>query len=270
MAFSRTHSTAADGTFSAAGAAAWNANQTPSGADVGGIPYCPTATTETTSAGFTFNGSTLALAMGTITTAIGPQTWTETRNAVGVTFPGLKYTITDTASAAGSLAMQILGGASGTTDLFSVSKDGLISTSKNGAHAFYVNVSGQNPVGFGRNSSVGGMQIFTGTAATPSDTNSMVLFSGTTVARLDSAVVLSWSGSNITQASDAGLSRTAAGIVRVNNGTTGGGALELLEQTAPSGASNTARLFTQDNGAGKTQLMVIFGSGVAQQIAIEA
>ena len=42
------------------------------------------------------------------------------------------------------------------------------------------------------------------------------------------------------------------------------------EQTPPSApAANGYRIFAQDNGAGKTQLMVIFASGAAQQIAIE-
>lgn len=44
---------------------------------------------------------------------------------------------------------------------------------------------------------------------------------------------------------------------------------ELTEMTAPSGAANKARLFAVDNGAGKTRLMVQFGSGAAVQIAIE-
>lgn len=39
--------------------------------------------------------------------------------------------------------------------------------------------------------------------------------------------------------------------------------------SAPTGVANKAILFAQDNGAGKTQLMVQFGSGAAQQIAIE-
>lgn len=42
---------------------------------------------------------------------------------------------------------------------------------------------------------------------------------------------------------------------------------EIAAPAAP--AANTARIFAQDNGAGKTQLMVIFPSGAAQQIAIE-
>lgn len=46
--------------------------------------------------------------------------------------------------------------------------------------------------------------------------------------------------------------------------------LQGFEQTAPAVApANGYRIFAQDNGAGKTQLMVIFASGAAQQIAIE-
>ena len=47
------------------------------------------------------------------------------------------------------------------------------------------------------------------------------------------------------------------------------GYAHFTEMTAPAGAANSARLFTQDNGGGKTQLMVIFGSGAAIQLAIE-
>ena len=46
--------------------------------------------------------------------------------------------------------------------------------------------------------------------------------------------------------------------------------IQGAEQTAPSApAANGYRIFAQDNGAGKTQLMVIFATGAAQQIAIE-
>jgi hypothetical protein len=48
------------------------------------------------------------------------------------------------------------------------------------------------------------------------------------------------------------------------------GMLALTEQTAPSApAANGAIVFAQDNGAGKTQLMVLFATGAAQQIAIQ-
>ena len=49
----------------------------------------------------------------------------------------------------------------------------------------------------------------------------------------------------------------------------GGQALRFTERAAPVGTPDKATIYAKDNGAGKTQLMVIFGSGVAQQIAIE-
>jgi hypothetical protein len=50
----------------------------------------------------------------------------------------------------------------------------------------------------------------------------------------------------------------------------GGGYLDMYEITAPAApAANTGRLYFEDNGAGKTRLMCLFNTGVAQQIAIE-
>lgn len=69
---------------------------------------------------------------------------------------------------------------------------------------------------------------------------------------------------------DTGLARSAAGIIKVTNGSTGGGSLEMQEVTAPSaGATNIVRIYAEDNGAGKTRLMALFATGAAQQIAIE-
>ncbi len=46
--------------------------------------------------------------------------------------------------------------------------------------------------------------------------------------------------------------------------------IQGAEQTAPSAPpANGYRLYAQDNGAGKTQLMVLFNSGAAQQLAIQ-
>lgn len=45
---------------------------------------------------------------------------------------------------------------------------------------------------------------------------------------------------------------------------------QLTEMTAPAaGASDTVRIYAVDNGAGKTQLMALFATGAAQQIAIQ-
>lgn len=47
------------------------------------------------------------------------------------------------------------------------------------------------------------------------------------------------------------------------------GWLELSERTAPTGLSNSARIYAKDNGSGKTQLVVIFATGAEQVIATQ-
>ncbi len=71
-------------------------------------------------------------------------------------------------------------------------------------------------------------------------------------------------------AADIALTRNAAGIFGITNGSTGGGALNLIEMTAPSApAANSVVLYAEDNGGGKTRLMARFPTGSAVQIAIE-
>ena len=79
-----------------------------------------------------------------------------------------------------------------------------------------------------------------------------------------------WSSDADANSYDIALARSAAGVVKVTNGSTGGGSLEFLEQTAPSAPSADAvRIYAEDNGSGKTRLMALFPTGAAQQIAIE-
>jgi hypothetical protein len=70
------------------------------------------------------SGAGLSISAATATTDVQALSATQMWNNASVTFTGWKFTIIDTASASGSLALQILGGASGTTNLFSVNKDG--------------------------------------------------------------------------------------------------------------------------------------------------
>jgi hypothetical protein len=62
-----------------------------------------------------------------------------------------------------------------------------------------------------------------------------------------------------------------AGIMELRgSGSSVGGALNLLEMTAPSSpGSNEVVVYAEDNGAGKTRLMALFPTGAAQQLAIE-
>lgn len=198
MAFSRPPVTSPDSTFSATGAAAWLAGYGVAGADVGGIPYCPTATTETTSAKMVFDGTTFTLAMGTVTAAPGAILITQTRNTVGTTYDGIiKAVITDSNSAAGSLAMQILGGASGTTELLSLSKGGNFSVPGSGSFAGFTASNGYSVAGW-----YGGTSGADGCIALSMGSNMRVTWASSTS---------SPSGGN----ADTGISRLSAGVLAI-------------------------------------------------------
>jgi hypothetical protein len=89
---------------------------------------------------------------------------------------------------------------------------------------------------------------------------------------LPSSSILGWvststGAGNIGQ--DTAMARSAAGVIVLTNGSTGGSAMQLREMTAPSAVTNSAIIYTEDDGAGKTRLMVRFGSGAPQQLSIE-
>lgn len=88
---------------------------------------------------------------------------------------------------------------------------------------------------------------------------------------ISSAYHLAWTNDTPAATRDITLMRVAAGVLGLTaSASTGGAALEFREQTAPSAPSaNNVRIYAVDNGAGKTQLMALFASGAAQQIAIE-
>ena len=71
-------------------------------------------------------GQGLLITGGTATTDVQAISLSQTWNAAGIAFKGADWTITDTASAAGSLAFRIRGGAAGTTSLLEVTKAGTI------------------------------------------------------------------------------------------------------------------------------------------------
>ena len=88
--------------------------------------------------------------------------------------------------------------------------------------------------------------------------------------RSDAAFLWSSSTAIGEGAGDTGFVRAAANIVRVTNGSTGGGAMQLTEMTTPAApATNNVRIYAEDDGTGKTRLMALFPTGAAQQIAIE-
>lgn len=95
--------------------------------------------------------------------------------------------------------------------------------------------------------------------------------SGGGAVRMIASCSVAWSSTGNAQASlDTGLARVGAGIVGINDASTGGAALSFVERTAPSAPSaNGCYLYVEDNGSGKTRLMALFSSGAAQQVAIQ-
>ena len=111
-----------------------NAGCAPAGLTTGRILVPSSATAFTDSADFTFNVSTGVLTLGgstpgasvvvtggTITASSPLFSGTQTRNNAAVTFDGWNLTVTDTAAAAGSTYLKILGG-DGTKQYLSMTK----------------------------------------------------------------------------------------------------------------------------------------------------
>lgn len=170
MAFSRVPIITADGSFSSAGATAWNTQIFGvSDATVGGIPYFPTATSEAVS-GMTWQasgaaGQGLAITAGTAASAVSALSITQTWNYATAAIQGVDWTFTDTSSHANTNALRIRGGASGTTDLLTLSKNNTLTIgSGNGTNAGWV-------IGYFGSSGISG--IWT-TSVTPSGSNFVI------------------------------------------------------------------------------------------------
>ena len=102
-------------------------------------------------AGLTFGGAAagtgLALPAGTATTAVSPLAVTQTLNNAGILFPGATLTYTATAFAANSLALNILGGAAGTSPLFAVLQSGNVGIGTTSpTSSLTVNTTGTNAI----------------------------------------------------------------------------------------------------------------------------
>jgi hypothetical protein len=118
----------------------------------------------------------LTLASGTITSST-PWNWTQTWNAAGVTFRGVEYVFTETASAAASTYARWLGGAAGTTVEFAINKGGTVLANGN-----YTGTAGTSTLG---TTALPFLSAILGTAATNNLTIQPAAFSQGTVATAD-------------------------------------------------------------------------------------
>lgn len=251
------------GTSNTAGAALTIAGSQSTGTGAAGLIAIKTASAATGSAS-TQN------ALATVLT-IGPSTLTgsqaislidlaQTLNTSGT--PSLiKLNATDTASNASTLFLEFQLSTVTKTKIF---KSGVIAATTLVTNAPVFGVNGVT-TGIGSTSTSGDrLAIFVN--------NVIRDYCDGTARRISADVSWGFAASSDASATgaDTGLKRTAAGILGITNGSTGGGTIEFQEQTAPAaGAADTVRLYAVDNGAGKTQLMAIFASGAAQQVAIQ-
>jgi len=75
---------------------------------------------------------------------------------------------------------------------------------------------------------------------------------------------------NSNNAVDLGVTGSRVRSAYVGTSVVNAGYAEHAEMTAPSApATNSVRIYAEDNGSGKTRLMALFATGVAQQLAIE-
>lgn len=202
-------------------------------------------------AGGTMTGQlVLQLASATGAVNVSP-TW----NDAGTNFVGIYGRVTNTASGAASMLMDLGTAASGS--LFKVGKDAVL------------NLNGDTLGTMTRRSDVNMLMLqavgsgFAGVIGIGHAHNPGI--------NISSAYHLAWTQDTPAATRDITLMRAAAGILALTaSGSTGGATLEFREQTAPSAPStNNVRVYAEDNGSGKTRLMAVFASGAAQQIAIE-
>jgi len=131
-----------------------------------------------------------------------------------------------------------------------------------GNSALASNTTGSNNIAIGL-----GAAIYHADGATALETPENSIYIGTHCRGKDdsdsNSIVIGY------QAIGLGANTTVIGNTSTKLTALPGGAVQLSEMTAPTGAANKATIYAVDNGAGKTQLMVIFGSGSAVQLAIE-
>jgi len=204
-------------------------------------------------AGGTMTGA-LTINAGTLATAAftHQQTW----NSGGTTCRGMEVKITDTASASASTLLRLCAGGAGTTEMCVVDKSGNV----------YLN--GDSKPTIWRRTDVD-MLMFQG--ANTQNSVGVGYSSGLSGFSLASLCSIRFTNDTPAASPDIYLHRVAGSVLGLKSSSaTTGASLELHEMTAPSSpSSNRARIYAEDNGSGKTRLMVLFPSGVAQQIAIE-
>lgn len=225
---------------------------------------------------------------------------TDTWNNAGTVFDALDIDVTDTAS---NVESKLFRARVGGVDKFSVRKDSQLRYGPDASNYWTHTVSASGALTMQGNGAGGSITISptagqnvalnpTGSGGVTLGTEKQFFFGSTTIRgsttlniRMGGAATpIIIEGITGTNAFDNQLQWKGAGRIQApsdgvfhfkNNANTGFSnvhvsAITGRETTAPTAVADAGILFFQDNGAGKTQLMVQFPTGTAQQIAIEA
>ncbi len=202
-------------------------------------------------AGDTMTGA-LGITAGTLSTS--PLSITQTFNGgAGVTHRGIEYAVTNTSSNAASTAFRILTGASGSTVALSVNAATGATVIGASSNAATLTLQGSdrsavlNIGAFGSEFSVANFQVATA--------NARVRFTDAT--------------SSVRYGTIYG---EAADVLALRNGSGGttGAAWEMLEMTAPGTPSaDRIRVYVEDNGSGKSRLVVKWSDGTTTVLATQ-
>ena len=200
--------------------------------------------------GGTMTGA-LAITAGTLSTAAfsASQTW----NNAGVTCRGIEFAVTNTNSASGSTLLRILGGAAGATQALALSA-----------------LHGSLTVGSSSNSATIMLQGSDRFATASLGTfGSEFMFSSTQLAANNVALRFTDANTVVRYGTIYGETTDVLALRNGSAGTTGA-AWEMLEMTAPGTPSaDRLRLYVEDNGSGKTRLVVKFSDGSTAVLATQ-
>lgn len=177
------------------------------------------------------------------------QTW----NNAGVTCRGLEFAVTNTNSASGSTLLRILGGAAGATQALALSAlHGSLSVGAS-SNSATISLQGSDRVATAQLGAFGSEFMF-GSTQLAANNVSLRFTDANTVVRY---------GTIFGETTDVLALRNGSG------GTTGA-AWEMLEMTAPATpAADRLRLYVEDNGSGKTRLVVKFSDGTTTVLATQ-
>jgi hypothetical protein len=191
---------------------------------------------------------------GTLTTAA--LTLSQTWNNAGVTCRGIEHAVTDTNSASDSTLLRLLGGAAGTSARLAVTKIGSLALGATGvSNSITFTLNGSDRSGILELGTFSNGLCATGSFDIKGNNSLLRFYNG---------------NATVQYASLYGEDTNVLALRKGDGSAADGASWEMLEMTAPATpAANRLRLYVEDNGSGKTRLVVKFSDGTTAVLATQ-